>query len=200
VHYHIDDSADDDLDLVAVLSPRKKKEAAAKAAAAAEAKTAAATSETDGAAASATAAAAADAHTAELKLAASAATRAQRVANLKEVGQTCFYLIFIMWPCIVGILMALYYLYVAYGEREVWAFAVIWLLFVASLVGGLVYTWQQRVKEQRIIEAQLAEEEAKAQHFAVNVATPHAAAAAPADAASPPPATGAPKQAEEKQD
>ncbi len=65
--------------------------------------------------------------------------------------------------------MALYYLYVKYEYRQVYAFAIIWLVFIVAMLVGLTYTWQLRVKEQRILDAQLAAEEKAVQEHALHI-------------------------------
>src|SRR4051812_44877758 len=48
------------------------------------------------------------------------------------------------------LLMGCYYLYAKYTERYVYAFAIIWLVFVTGLAGLLVVSWRQRAKEDAI--------------------------------------------------
>ena len=56
----------------------------------------------------------------------------------KATGNVCAYLVLILYPCLVAILMALYYLFVKYVKQEVYAFAIIWLVFVSVMIGGMV--------------------------------------------------------------
>jgi hypothetical protein len=50
-----------------------------------------------------------------------------------------------------------------------YAFAVIWLVFISAMLVGLVLAWQRRVKEQRILDAQIAAEERAVQEQALHI-------------------------------
>lgn len=56
-------------------------------------------------------------------------------------------------------LSGLYYLYAKYTERAVHAFAIIWLVFVVLLVGGMLIGWRRREAEAKIARAQFEQDE-----------------------------------------
>ena len=50
-------------------------------------------------------------------------------------------------------------MYAKFGDSEVHAFAIIWLVFVSVLVGGMLIGWQKRQKQAAIARAQFEHDE-----------------------------------------
>jgi membrane protein insertase Oxa1/YidC/SpoIIIJ len=90
--------------------------------------------------------------------------------NLKEVGRSLVLVLGFVFPFFTACLMGLYYLYDKYRDDLVWAFAIIWLVFVVAGIIGLIYSWQIREKEAVIAANQAAEEERLAQEGVIKAA------------------------------